>query len=285
VENFRPGVMDRLGYSPDALAQRFPSLVAVSLSGFGRTGPWSHRPAYDAVVQGMAGVMSITGSRTGPPVKPGIPIADLSAGLYGAIGVLAALFERDRPGGSRRGQHLDIAMFDTTLSLLEGAALRYLATGVSPDRIGNAHFSIAPFDTFGCADGDITICAANDLLFGILCGVIGLIPDERFATNAQRYENREALKALIETRLAGEPTATWLGRLETAGVPCGPVADIAAALGSQQAADRHMVVRAGGMRLPGSPIKSSAHADPLDRPAAPELDAHGAQLRAWLGLA
>jgi CoA:oxalate CoA-transferase len=281
VENFRPGVMTRLGYGPAELADRFPAVVALSLSGFGHTGPWSQRPAYDAVVQGMAGIMSITGPVGGPWVKPGIPVADLSAGLYGAIAVLAAVRERDRTG---RGQHLDVAMFDTAISLLEGAALRWLATGEAPGSVGNAHFAIAPFDTFACADRAITICAANDQLFGRLCAVIGLGDDPRFATNGLRYDHREALKSLIEAALAHAGAEVWLDRLAAAGVPCGPVMDVGEAVGSPQAAARTMVVEAGALRVPGNPIKSSAHPDPVVVGAAPGLDQHGAAIRAELGL-
>lgn len=283
VENFRPGVMERLGYGPAALAERFPRLVALSLSGFGHTGPWSQRPAYDAVVQAMSGVMAITGEPGGSWAKPGVPIADLSAGLYGAVAVLAALRERDRTG---RGQHLDVAMFDTTVSLLEGAALRFLATGENPGSVGNAHFAIAPFDTFTCADRPITICAANDALFGALCGVLGLplAADARFATNALRHENRDALKTALEKALAHASGSVWLERLAAAGVPCGPVMDVAEALGSEQTAARHMVVAAGGLPAPGNPIKSSVHPDPVVLAGAPALDADGVAVRAELGL-
>ncbi len=283
VENFRPGVMDRLGYGPAALAERFPRLVALSLSGFGHSGPWSQRPAYDAVVQAMSGVMAITGEPGRAWAKPGVPIADLSAGLYGAVAVLAALRERDATG---RGQHLDIAMFDTTVSLLEGAALRFLATGENPGSIGNAHFAIAPFDTFACSDRAITICAANDALFGALCGVLGLAlaADERYASNALRHEHREALKVELEAALAADGAAGWLERLGAAGVPCGPVMDVAEAVGSEQTAARRMVVDAGGLPVPGNPVKSSAHPDPTAFPPAPALDADGPALRAELGL-
>lgn len=283
VENFRPGVMDRLGFGPSALTERYPRLVALSLSGFGHTGPWSQRPAYDAVIQGMAGVMAITGEAGGSPVKPGVPVADLSAGLYGAVAVVAAVHERSRTG---RGQHLDVAMFDTTMSLLEGAALRWLATGDSPQAIGNAHFSIAPFDTFACADRQIVICAANDALFDRLCAELGLdlAGDERFAGNAARHENEKALKALLEQSLAAAPAAEWLARLEAAGVPCGPVSSVAEAVGSEQASARTMVVDAGGLPVPGNPIKSSVHADPREVAGPPALDADGPALRRELGL-
>lgn len=284
VDNFRPGVMARLGYAPDVLAVRFPALIALSLSGFGQTGPWSQQPAYDAVVQGLAGVMSITGTPDGPPIKPGVPLSDLSAGLYGAVAVLAAVYERERTG---RGQQLDIALYDTTVSLLEGAALRFLATGHTPQRIGNAHFAIAPFDTFACADRPITICAANDTLFAVLCSTLGrpgLSADPRFVSNSARHDHREALTAALELALRTEPAARWLERLSAAGVPCGEVCDVAEALSSEQTAARRMVVDAGGLPVPGSPIKSSAHPDPASRPAAPDLDADGGAIRSWLGI-
>ncbi|MGB8652377.1 MAG: CoA transferase [Mycobacteriales bacterium] len=276
VENFRPGVMARLGLSVDDCLALNPRLVYCSISGFGHTGPWSGRPAYDAVVQGMSGIMAITGTSDGPPVKPGSPVADLSAGLYAFGGICAAL----RGGG---GTHLDVAMYDATVSLLEGAALSWLATGLEPGRIGNAHFAIAPFDTFSCADRDITICAANDLLFGALCSALGLpalLTDSRFATNALRHESREALKKEMENVLRTEPAAHWLGVLERAGVPCGPIAEISEAVGSEQSAARQMVVDAGGLPVPGQPVKLSAWPDPGVRPSAPALDEHGPALRA-----
>ena len=275
VENFRPGVMARLGLGPDEALALNPKLVYCSISGFGHSGPWSQRPAYDAVVQGMSGLMSITGSPDGPPVKPGSPVADLSAGLYAFGGILAAL-----RGG--KGTHLDVAMYDATVSLLEGAALKWLATGVDPGRIGNAHFSIAPFDTFACQDRDITICAANDLLFGALAvavGLPGLLTDARFATNALRHDHRAELKALLEAVLRAEPAAHWLEVLEGAGVPCGPISDVAEAVGSEQSVARQMVVDAGGVPVPGQPLKLSAWPDPGSRPPAPLLDEHGPAIR------
>ncbi|ABW10701.1 L-carnitine dehydratase/bile acid-inducible protein F [Parafrankia sp. EAN1pec] len=229
VENFRPGVMDRLGLGVDALAARNPRLIYVSISGFGQTGPWRERPAYDSVVQAASGMVSITGCPGEEPVKPGVPIADLAAGLYafGAIG--AALQGRSTTG---RGTHLDIAMFDATVSLLEGVALSYLATGVTPPRIGNAHYSIAPFDTFACAGGSIVICAANDNLFGRLCAVVerpDLAADPRFRTNSDRLREREAFKTEIGATLRRQEPDHWLKALQAAGVPCGPINDVPAA--------------------------------------------------------
>ena len=283
VENYRPGVMERLGLGPAALLARNPRLVYCSISGFGHSGPWSQRPAYDAVVQGMSGLMAITGAADGPPVKPGSPVADLSAGLYAFGGITSALLGRAATG---RGTHLDVAMYDATLSLLEGAALSWLATGVEPGRIGNAHFSIAPFDTFSCSDRDITICAANDLLFGALSsavGLPGLLTDARFATNAARHASRAELKALLESVLRTGTATHWLEVLEGAGVPCGPISNIAEAVGSEQSKVRQMVVDAGGVPVPGNPLKLSAWPDAGFRPAEPTLDEHGPLIRAELG--
>jgi CoA:oxalate CoA-transferase len=283
VENYRPGVMDRLGLGWAAVRELNPRLVYCSISGFGHTGPWRERPAYDAVVQGMSGLMSVTGAADGPPVKPGIPVADLSAGLYAFGGITSALLGR---AGTGVGTHLDIAMYDATVSLLEGAALSWLATGRDPGRIGNAHFAIAPFDTFGCADRDITVCAANDVLFGVLVTALAvprLGGDDRFASNALRHEHREELKAELEAVLRTAPAAHWLSLLEAAGVPCGPISDVAEAVGSAQSRVRNMVVDAGGLPVPGNPVKTSAWPDPAVRAAAPELDEHGARLRVELG--
>lgn len=283
VENYRPGVMDRLGLGYDALAARNPRLVYASLSGFGQTGPWRGRPAYDAVVQGMSGLMAITGAPDGPPVKPGAPVSDLAAGLYAYGAISAALLGAARTG---RGTRVDVALYDATVSLLEGAALAYLVTGREPPRMGNAHYSIAPFDTFACADRELTICAANDGHFARLAAVLGLphLPSRlEYATNAARHEHRDALKAEIEAVLAGGSADAWLEALEGAGVPCGPVASVAEAVGSEQAAARRMVVTAGAHRLPGNPVKLSTYPDPLERPAAPALDEHGERVRAEVG--
>ena len=280
VENYRPGVMDRLGLGAGALLAAAPGLVYCSISGFGHTGPWSQRPAYDAVVQAMSGMLAITGEAGGPHVKPGAPVADLSAGLYAFGGVCAALLGRARTG---RGTHLDLAMYDATVSLLEGAALALLATGEEPPRMGNAHGSIAPFDTFSCADRDITVCAANDLLFGALAaalGLPGLLGDTRFSTNALRHRHRDALKAELEAVLRSGPAASWLETLGRAGVPSGPLSSVAEAVGSEQTAARRMVVDAGGLPVPGNPVKASGYPDPAVRRAAPALDEHGDAVRA-----
>jgi CoA:oxalate CoA-transferase len=284
VENFRPGVMGRLGLDWDTLAARNPGLVYASISGFGQTGPWRERPAYDTVVQGAAGLLAITGAPDGPPTKPGTSIADLSAGLFAFGAVLAALRGRDLTG---RGSHVDVAMFDAALSLLEGAAQQFLAHGVEPPRIGNAHYSISPFGTFACADRPIVVCAAHDALFGVLCTVLGrphLAATPAYATNEGRSRHREALTAELEAAFGAAPAAEWLERLGAAGVPCGPVSGVGEALTSDQAAVRRMVIRAGGLPMPGNPMKISAWPDPVERRPAPALDEHGAAVRAELGM-
>jgi CoA:oxalate CoA-transferase len=280
VENFRPGVTERLGIDWETVRQRNPRLVYASISGFGQTGPWRDRPAYDAVVQAAAGVMSITGQPEDEPTKPGVPIADLSAGLYAFGAVCAALHGRAATG---LGTHVDVAMFDATVSLLEGAALSYLATGITPPRIGNAHYSIAPFDTFACADRRIVICAANDGLFGKLCAAVGrpdLATDPAYATNDARLRARAAFKVDLEMTLRTRPAGEWLGVLRAAGVPCGPINTVAEAVSSEQTKDRRMVIEAGGLPLPGNPLKLSAYEDLEHRPAAPPLDAQGSAIRA-----
>jgi len=279
LENFRPGVMDRLGLGYERLAAENPRLVYASISGYGQTGPWRGRPAYDAVIQAMSGLMSITGESDGDPVRPGTSIADLAAGLYGFGAILAALRARDQTG---RGSHVDIAMFDATLSLLEGAALESLAAGTVPGRVGSMHRSIAPFGAFAARDGQLVVCAGNDDLFVRLCTVIGapeLGTDSRYRDNNSRMTRLDELVIDLEKALGAHPVAHWVELLEDAGVPCAPVNNVPQALESEQARDRRMVITAGDLRLPGQVVKISGYDDPLVRPAAPELDADGAALR------
>jgi CoA:oxalate CoA-transferase len=228
----------------------------------------------------MSGIMAATGEPDGPPVKPGVPVSDLAAGLYAFGAITSALVGRAATG---RGTHLDIALFDATVSLLEGAALAYLSSGVEPERIGNAHQAIAPFDTFSCRDRDITVCAANDLLFGALAatlGLPGLLSDPRYASNRSRHAARAELTADLEAVLRTRDADHWLAALEAAGVPCGPISSVAEAVGSEQGAARRMVVEAGGLPVPGNPVKGAGWPDPLVRPAAPALDEHGPAVRA-----
>ena len=278
VENFRPGVMERLGYGWESLHARWPRLVYAAVSGFGRTGPYAERPAYDLVVQAMGGLMSLTGPAGGAPVRVGASIGDIAAGLFAAVGVLSALHDRGRTG---EGQLVDIAMLDCQVAILENAVARYGATGEAPGPLGARHPSITPFDVFEAADGPLVIAAGNDALFARLCGVLGregLAADERFADNRRRTENADALAAEIEGALAGGPAAEWLERLGAAGVPCGPINDVAAVVDDPGVRARNMIVSVElpdgtTVEMAGNPVKLSAHGDPAVRAAAPGLGA------------
>lgn len=278
AENFRPGVMGRLGYGWEALHRSYPRLVLASTSGFGQTGPYSGRPAYDIVVQAMGGIMSLTGHPGDPPTRVGSSMGDITAGLFTAIGVVAALFER---GQSGKGRHVDVAMLDAQVATLENAIARYAATGEVPGPLGSRHPSITPFEAFETKDGHAVVAAGNDALFATLCDAIGspeLAGDPRFDSNERRTRNASELKRLLEAALVTRTTAEWLEHLGAAGVPCGPVNDIAAVLKDPQIAARNMIVAvddpaAGTLELAGNPIKLSGVDDPATRPTAPELDA------------
>ncbi len=276
VENFRPGVMDRMGYGWDALHARWPRLVYAAVSGFGQTGPYAGRPAYDLVVQAMGGVMSLTGRPGGPPSRVGTSVGDITAGLFAAVGILSALHDRARTGA---GQMVDIAMLDCQVAILENAIARYAATGEVPAPLGARHPSITPFDAFAADDGPLVIAAGNDALFAALCRALDrddLPEDPRFADNRRRTENAAALKTEIEGVLSGRTAADWLERLEKAGVPCGPINDIAAVVGDPGVRARNMIVSVGlpdgsTVETAGNPVKLSGHEDPPTRPPAPGL--------------
>jgi len=285
AENFRPGVMERLGYGWETLHERFPRLVMASTSGFGQTGPYAGRPAYDLVAQAMGGIMSLTGHPGGPPTRVGTSTGDITAGLFTAIGIQAALLERERSG---RGRHVDVAMLDCQVATLENAIARHQAEGKTPGPLGSRHPSIAPFEAFASRDGHVIIAAGNDALFEELCRSIGrpeLARDERFRSNEDRTQNVEALKTLLEEALAARSTGEWLALLEQAGIPCGPLNDVAAVVTDPQVLARNMVVTvedavAGPLSLAGNPVKLSGVADPSTREPAPELDEHRARILA-----
>jgi CoA:oxalate CoA-transferase len=289
IENFRPGVMQRLGYGWQVLAAKHPSLVMASVSGFGQTGPYATRPAYDVVVQAMGGIMSLTGELGGEPARVGTSLGDIGAGLFSAIGIQAALVERARTGV---GRHIDVGMLDCQVAMLENAIARYRATGNVPGPLGTRHPSIAPFQALRASDGHVVVAAGNDALFAKLCAAIGrsaLASDARFVSNALRTENVDALAAELETVLATAGVTHWLERLEAAGIPCGPLNDVAAVLDDPQVRARNMIVSsedptAGTLTLAGNPVKLSGVEDPPTRPAAPALDADRRALLDELGL-
>jgi CoA:oxalate CoA-transferase len=288
VENFRPGVMDRLGYGWPQLSVRYPALVYAAVSGFGQTGPDAGKPAYDIVVQARGGVMSITGETGGPPVRVGASIGDIVAGMFLAQGILAALLDRARTG---KGALVDVAMLDAQLAILEHAVAITGATGQPPGPTGARHPTITPFATFRAADGFVVIAAGNDAMFATLCTVLELAldGDPRFATNAARCENNALLKRLIEAVTLGKPVAHWIRVLDAAGLPTGRVQDMAEVLRDPQLLARNMVVRvAAGPDGPafvaaGNPIKLSTLPDMTDRPPAPMLDGDREAILGWLG--
>jgi CoA:oxalate CoA-transferase len=284
VENFRPGAMEKLGYGFEALRERFPRLVYAATSGFGHDGPYARRPAYDVIVQAMGGIMSLTGQPGSPPTRVGTSIGDIAAGLFTAIGIGAALHQRAETG---RGTKVDVAMLDAQVAILENAIARCVATGEVPGPLGSRHPAIAPFAAFRAADGHVVVAAGNDPLFRRLCEVLGrpaLADDARFATNAERIANVDALHAALEDALAARGVADWLARFEQAGVPCGPLQDVAQVMRDPQVLARNMLIRAGGTPMAGNPIKLAGVADPAERAPAPALDQHRAAILRELGL-
>ncbi len=278
VENFRPGTMEKLGYGWESLHEKYPRLIYAAASGFGHSGPYSKRPAYDLVVQGMGGVMSLTGHPGGEPTRVGTSVGDITAGLFTTIGVNAALYHREQTG---LGQKIDVAMLDCQVAILENAIARYAATGESPGPIGARHPSITPFDAFKAADGYLIIAAGNDGLFANLCKAIGqpeLAENPLFDTNPQRTEHNAALKDELEKALADKTVAQWMEILDEAGVPSGPINKVDQVLADRQVLARNMVVTAddqgaGPLNMAGNPIKMSAFDDPATRAPAPDLDA------------
>jgi crotonobetainyl-CoA:carnitine CoA-transferase CaiB-like acyl-CoA transferase len=259
VENFRPGTLPKLGLDYASLAPQYPRLVYCSISGFGHTGPRHREAGYDAVMQGEGGLMSITGSASGPPFRLGVAIADIVSGMFAAQGVTAALLARERTG---RGQAVDIAMLDSVIALLSYQAGIYFATDAAPIRMGNRHPTIVPYETFPTADGEFVLAVGNDDQWRRFCIVAGLEPQERFATNRQRVENYEQLKPILDERLRAEPRAYWIERLAAAGIPCGSVRDLHEVFSDPQVAARGMVAelehaKAGMLKLVGTPLKFS----------------------------
>jgi CoA:oxalate CoA-transferase len=288
VENFRPGTMDRLGLGYETLARLNPGLIYAACSGFGQTGPYRSRGAYDMVLQGMGGVMSITGEPGGRPLKTGPAIGDLTAALFTVIGILTALQARTRTG---EGQMVDIGMLDCQVALLENAIIRYTATGEVPGPLGARHPSIAPFEAFKAKDGYV-IFAVGTPHWEQFCQLIGredLIEDPRFATNALRAENHAALQPIIAEIAKTRTVEEWLKVMEEAGIPCGPINTIDKVVADPQVQAREMIAtihhpKIGAVRMPASPIKLSRTPSRVDGPA-PRLGEHTTDvLKAWLGL-
>jgi crotonobetainyl-CoA:carnitine CoA-transferase CaiB-like acyl-CoA transferase len=246
IENFKVDGLAKYGLDYPALHALNPGLVYCSITGFGQTGPYRHKPGYDFMIQGIGGLMSITGEPDqhpgGGPVKAGVAVADVFTGLYATIAILGALAHRDRTG---EGQHIDLALLDTQVAVLANQAMNYLVTGVAPQRLGNAHPNIVPYQAFGTSDGHIIVAVGNENQYARLCEVIGrsdLARDARFATNASRVNHRDELIATMQAIFVTRTMREWLDGLERVGVPCGPINSIADVFADPQ-------VQARGLRL------------------------------------
>jgi formyl-CoA transferase len=287
VENFRPGVMNRLGLSYEAIDRLNPRIIYASISGFGSSGPWADRPGFDLIAQGMSGVMSVTGDAGGSPVKCGVPIADLAAGLYGVIGIQAALLARAQTG---RGQRVETSLFEAALSLSVWEATEYFATGEPPQPHGSAHRLNAPYQAFRTADGYINIAALTAEQWRRLCATIGreeLARDARFATNADRMTNRSALAEALEAALAAATTDVWVERFLSEGVPAGPIHDYSQVFNHAHTHARNMIeivdhALEGSIRTIGFPLKLSETPARVRRPP-PLLGEHTAEVLAEIG--
>lgn len=285
VENFKVGALARFGLDAVTLRERNPQLVYASITGFGQDGPRAAQPGYDFMIQGQAGLMSITGLpdevEHGGPLRAGVAIVDLFTGMYAATAILAALVRR---GTSGEGARLDISLFDCGLAMLANQASNYLVSGMEPPRQGNTHPNLVPYQPFPCADQPLIVAVGNDRQFAALAAVLGhaeWAADERFATNAARIANRATLIPLIEARTKGQPAAHWFAELTRAGIPAGPINGIAQALSDPQATHRAMVREMAGMRLLGSPLRLDGARCDSDRPP-PQLGQHTAEILAEL---
>ena len=289
VENFRPGTMEKLGLGYESLKAHHPSLLYAACSGFGQTGPYAMRGAYDMIIQGMGGIISITGEPDRPPVRVGTSIGDITSALFTAIGILSALRHRDQTG---EGQLIDVGMLDCQVAILENAMVRYFSTGDIPRPLGRRHPAITPFEVFESADGYVVIAIGNNELWRKFCEHVNhpeLIDDERFHTNALRTENHESLFPILAEIMCRRTTNAWSEALEGIGVPCGPVNTVDKVANDPQVLAREMIAEVehevtGTVQIPGIPIKLSETPGQIDAPA-PNLGEHTSEvLTSLLGL-
>ncbi|MDC0418544.1 CoA transferase [Pelagibacteraceae bacterium] len=279
VENFKPGTLERWGYGWKEVNKKHPKLIYASASGFGQTGPLRELPAYDMVVQGMGGLMSVTGQPNSEPTRVGTSIGDITAALFTAIGINAALYDRQKTG---KGMFVDVSMLDCQIAILENAIARYLSKNEIPKPMGSRHPSIAPFEAFKTKDSYIIIAAGNDKLFEKLCSVLKLseaINNPKFKTNSSRSQNMDELKKIIEDKLLTKNTSLWVQEMEKEKIPCGPIFNIKEAVENPQIESRNMIVKAyhkviGDFKLAGNPIKMSTYKDEKTRGDIPDLDEH-----------
>jgi len=287
VENFRPGVLAQMGFGEARLRHLKPDLVTCSISGFGTTGPYRDRPSFDFIAQAMSGFMSVTGMPDGPPLRAGPPLADLVAGLHGALGICAALVRRGHTG---RGDTVGASLNNGLISLLSFLAANYFATGEEPQRTGNDHPIVAPYGMFRTRDGEVALAPSQEQSYQRLVDALGLAElrtDPRFATNDLRVKNRAAINAAVEARLAAETTEHWIETLNAAGVPCGRVMGLAEVFADPQVIDQEMVLEQehpghGMVKMLGFPVKFAEAPCALRRPT-PEVGADTDAVLAGLG--
>ncbi len=282
LENYRPGTMEKFGLGYDELKQINPKIIYAACSGFGHSGPYMDKPAYDIVVQAMGGIMSITGAEGGEPTRVGASIGDIIAGMFTAYGVMLGLFHRQNTG---EGQKVDVGMLDCQLAVLENAIARYTTSGVAPAPLGNRHPSITPFASFTAKDGHIIVGAGNERLWEKLCTLIGcpeLIKDERFNNNGNRTNNVKELMALLNTIFINKTINEWLTLLEDAGLPCAPINTIDKIVNDPHIKAREMMVEvehpvAGNLKMAGVPVKMSLTPGKVEYHA-PLLGQHNAEI-------
>lgn len=278
VENFKVGALAKYGLGWDQLKDKYPRLIYCSITGFGQTGPYAPRPGYDALIQAMGGVMSLTGEPNGSPQKVGIPVADLFAGLYGCIGILAALNHRTATG---RGQQIDIGMLDTHVAWLANQGMNYLSTGENPPRLGNQHPNISPYQEFPTKDGYIILAVGNDPTFERFCKAFGqehLLADERFSTNPKRVANRDLVTQTLTPLMKTRTTVEWVEALEAQKIGCGPINTLKDVFADPHVQARNMVLEmqhgsGATVKVVANPVKLSA-TPPTYRSAPPVLGEH-----------
>ncbi|MDD8023438.1 MAG: CaiB/BaiF CoA-transferase family protein [Paracoccaceae bacterium] len=281
IENFKVGGLAKYGLDYDSLAAVNPRLIYCSVTGFGQDGPYAHRAGYDYIVQGMSGLMSVTGPADGEPQKVGVAVTDVFTGIYAATGILAAVHQRNTTG---LGQRVDLALFDVAAAVMANQAMNYLATGISPKRMGNAHPNLVPYAVFPCSDGFAILATGNDSQYQKLCKILEiqeLATDPRFLTNADRIAHREEITGLISEQTRGWTRNDLLAACEAAGVPAGPINEMADVFADPQIIARGMQIAPGGVPGVRLPIVFSGAELALDRPS-PKLGEHDAEVRASL---
>jgi crotonobetainyl-CoA:carnitine CoA-transferase CaiB-like acyl-CoA transferase len=287
VENFKVGGLEKFGLDAKSLRAANPRLVYASITGFGQDGPYAERAGYDYIIQGMGGLMSITGLPDGVPgggpMRVGVAVVDLFTGLYTCVAILSALYRREKTG---EGATIDMALFDTQLAMLANQASNALVSGKDPPRQGNTHPNIVPYQPFDAADQPIIVAIGNDRQFAKLAAICGhpdWTGDERFASNGARVANRDAMVQLVSEAIAQKPASDWLDQLEEAGIPAGPINSISRALGDVQAKHRHMVRSIAGVPTVGSPVRLDGARADSDLPP-PALGEHTDEVLASLGV-